>query len=128
MSAENGERQDWARRFFATIDAMNSPGFAAFFTENGSFRMGNNPAFVGRDAIEGFVRGFFSAISGIRHETSGLWEGKSTLFSEGNVFYTTHGGQIITHPYLGVMEFDGELIQSYRAYVDPAPLMAALQP
>ena len=120
------ERQDWADRFFAAIDAMDSPGFAAFFTEGGSFRMGNGPANVGRPAIEAFVRGFFSAIQGIRHEKTGLWEIPATLFSEGDVYYTTHDGQVVTHPYFGVMEFDGPLIREYRAYVDPAPLIAAL--
>jgi hypothetical protein len=120
------DRQEWAARFFGMIDAMNAPGFAAFFTEGGAFRMGNGPAAVGRPAIEEFVRGFFGAIQGIRHEKTGLWEAPATLFSEGDVFYTTHGGQVVTHPYLGVMEFDGDLIRECRIYVDPAPLMAAL--
>lgn len=120
-------RQEWAQRFFETIDAMDSPGFAAFFTEGGSFRMGNNPASLGRQAIEDFVTRFFGAIQSIRHEKTGLWELPSTLFSEGQVFYTTHTGQVVTHPYLGVMEFEGDLIREYRAYVDPAPLVAALQ-
>ncbi len=125
---ESAGREAWARRFFDTIDAMDSPGFAAFFTEGGSFRMGNTPAFVGRPAIEAFVRGFFSALQGLGHDVTGLWEGPGTLFSEGVVTYTTHSGQNIHLPYLGVMEFDGDLIHDYRAYVDPAPLMAALQP
>ena len=106
---------------------MDSPGFAAFFTEGGSFRMGNNPASTGRRAIEDFVIGFLGAIKSLRHQKTGLWELPDTLFSEGQVFYTTHDGQVITHPYLGVMEFEGDLIRAYRAYVDPTPLIAALQ-
>ncbi len=121
-------REAWARRFFGTIDAMDSPGFAAFFTEGGSFKMGNAPAYVGRQAIEEFVRGFFAALQSLGHNITGLWEGPGTFFSEGIVTYVTQDGQEISLPYLGIMEFDGELIANYRAYVDPAPLMAALYP
>ena len=125
---ESAGREAWARRFFSTIDAMDAFGFAAFFTEGGSFRMGSTPAFVGRQTIEEFVRGFFAAIQGLGHDITGLWEGPTAFFSEGIVTYTMHNGSLVTLPYLGIMEFDGELIRDYRAYIDPAPLMAALQP
>jgi len=121
-------REAWANRFFGTIDAMDSPGFAAFFTEGGSFQMGNAPAYIGRQAIEDFVRGFFAALQSLGHNITGLWEGPSVFFSEGIVTYVTQDGQRVTLPYLGVMEFEGELIRDYRAYVDPAPLMTALYP
>ncbi|MBC8101713.1 MAG: nuclear transport factor 2 family protein [Cytophagales bacterium] len=127
MGSESTERAVWAARFFQTIDAMDSPGFAAYFLPDGSFRMGNAPASVGRDAIETFVRGFFAALGGIGHQITGLWENQDTLLSEGVVTYQTHSGQTIELGYLGVMEFDGEWIREYRAYIDPAPLMAALQ-
>ena len=123
---EETERAAWAARFFRTIDAMDSAGFAAYFTPGGSFRMGNAPAAVGRPAIKEFVRGFFAALSGIGHNTTGLWENSNTLISEGIVTYKTPNGQVIELGYFGVMEFEGDLIRSYRAYIDPAPLMAAL--
>ncbi len=125
---ESAGREAWARRFFGTIDSMDSPGFAAFFTEGGSFKMGNAPAHVGRQAIEEFVRGFFAALQGLGHNITGLWEGPGTFFSEGIVTYVTQDGQQVSLPYLGIMEFDGDLIENYRAYVDPAPLIAALYP
>ncbi len=125
---ESAGREAWARRFFGTIDAMDSPGFAAFFTEGGSFRMGNTPAFVGRQAIKEFVRGFFAGLQGLRHNITGLWEAPTAFFSEGIVTYMTQDGQEVSLPYLGVMEFEGELIRDYRAYLDPAPLIAALYP
>lgn len=107
---------------------MDSPGFAAFFSEEGTFTMANGQLYKGRAEIENFVRGFFSALEGIGHEVTGVWETPSATFSEGVVSYSLHGGRTVTHPYLGVLEFDGELIRAYRAYLDPAPLVAALQP
>jgi ketosteroid isomerase-like protein len=124
---EDTKRAAWAARFFQTIDAMDSAGFAAYFTPDGSFRMGNTPAAAGRDAIEEFVRGFFAALSGIGHNTTGLWDGPQTLISEGVVTYRTHSDKVIELGYFGIMEFEGDLIRNYRAYIDPAPLMAALQ-
>jgi hypothetical protein len=127
IGSEDSERAAWAARFFQTIDAMDSPGFAAYFTPNGSFRMGNTPAATGRDSIEEFVRGFFAVLSGISHNTTGLWEGPQTLISEGIVTYRTQNDKIIELGYFGVMEFEGDLVRNYRAYIDPAPLIAALQ-
>jgi len=75
-----------------------------------------------------FVRGFFAALQGLGHNITGLWEGPGTFFSEGIVTYVTQDGQQVSLPYLGIMEFDGDLIENYRAYVDPAPLIAALYP
>lgn len=127
LSGQGTERAAWAARFFQTIDAMDAAGFAAYFTPSGSFRMGNAPANVGREAIETFVRGFFAMLGGIGHNPTGLWEGPQTVVSEGIVMYRTHDGQTVELGYLGVMEFEGELIRDYRAYIDPSPLMAALQ-
>ncbi len=106
---------------------MDSPGFAAYFAPDGSFRMANMPAFVGRTAIEEFVAGFFAALAGLSHNITGLWEGPAALISEGVVSYKTQGGETIDIGYFGVMEFEGDLIRDYRAYLDPAPLNAALQ-
>jgi ketosteroid isomerase-like protein len=127
LGQEEKKRAAWAARFFQTIDAMDSEGYAAYFTQDGSFRMGNTPAAVGRASIEEFVRGFFAALSGIGHNTTGLWEGPETLISEGVVTYHTQSGKVVELGYFGIMEFEGDLIRNYRAYIDPAPLMAALQ-
>lgn len=124
---EGAGREEWAQRVFQTIDAMDAPGFAAYFTPGGSFRMANIPAFVGRKAIEEFVAGFFAALAGLSHNITGLWEGPETLISEGVVSYKTKGGETIDIGYFGVMEFEGDLMRDYRAYLDPAPLNAALQ-
>ena len=127
LGSEEGKRAAWAARFFQTIDAMDSEGFAAYFTPGGSFRMGNAPAYVGRPAIEEFVRGFFAALSGISHNTTGLWENSQTLIAEGIVTYRTQNEQVVELGYFGIMEFEGDFVREYRAYIDPAPLMAALR-
>ncbi len=120
------KREAWVSRFFRTIDAMDAIGFAAFCTRSGTFRMGNAPAFEGREAIETFVTGFFGAIAGIGHDITGLCETETTLISEGVATYQTHDGQTIQIGYLGILEFDGEPIRDYRVYQDAASLMAAL--
>lgn len=127
LEAEGSERAAWAARFFQTIDAMDSEGFAAYFAAQGSFRMGNAPASSGRAAIREFVRGFFSALSGISHSIKGIWESSQTLISEGTVTYRTHNEQVIELGFFGIMKFEDDLIREYRVYIDPAPLMAALK-
>ena len=46
------------RQLLTTIDSRDAKAFAAFLTSDASFRFGNHPAVVGREAIEAAVGDF----------------------------------------------------------------------
>ena len=71
------------RRIMASVDEMNTEGFTSSFTEDGSFRYGNQEPVVGRQAIGEAVEGFWSMLGGLRHDIIGIWRGE---WERGQVF------------------------------------------
>jgi len=111
-------------RLFATIDAKDAAGFAAFLTPDGEFRFGNAPPVVGRAAIEAAVGGFFSAIGASRHRLVQTWQRPGAVACEGEVTYTRLDGSRLTVPFVNVFALRGAEIASYRIFIDNSPLFA----
>lgn len=109
---------------FATVDSMDTPGFVARLTPGAEFRFGNAPAAIGRVQIGEAVDAFFATIAGLRHEVSKVITDGDSLACEGNVTYTRHDATQVRIPFADTFAFDGELIDSYRIYIDIAPLYA----
>ena len=119
--------EEWTKKLFATIDAMDAKGFAEFITADGQFRMGSIPAAVGTEAIEAFVGGFFGTLKAIRHENLKTWsvdEGK-TLFVGGDVIYTLPNDAEVSIAFLNHFTMVGDKVQDYLVYSDPSPLAEA---
>jgi len=109
---------------FQSIDAMEVDKFVQFLTEDGEFRFGSAPAVRGRAAISEAVQGFFDSISGLSHSVNRVWRDDASLACEGEVCYQRHDGTEIVVPFVDVFELQGDLISSYKIYIDIAPLFA----
>lgn len=112
---------------FATIDAMDTPAFVARLSRGAEFRFGGAPPVHGSVQIGEAVGAFFATIAGLRHEQSKVIADGETLACEGNVTYTRHDGSQVEIPFADIFVFDGELIDSYRIYIDIGPLYATTQ-
>lgn len=117
-------RRELLTDLFAAIDAMDTAGFLAKLTPSAEFRFGGAPPVRNRAKIGEAVDAFFSTIAGLRHElTKTIADGES-MACEGNVTYTRHDGTKVTLPFADIFAFDGDLIESYRIYIDIGPLYA----
>lgn len=112
---------------FATIDAMDTPAFVARLSPGAEFRFGGAPPVHGSVQIGEAVGAFFATIAGLRHELSKVIADGETLACEGNVTYIRHDGSQVEIPFADIFVFDGELIDSYRVYIDIGPLYATTQ-
>ena len=109
---------------FKAIDAMDSVQFGHFIAEDGEFRFGSAAAVKGRDAIIAAVDDFFGTIDGLSHSVARIWRDADSLACEGEVCYRRKDGNEVIIPFVDVFDFDGELISSYRIYIDIGPLYA----
>lgn len=107
---------------FTAIDRMDASAFAQFITPNGSFRFGNFPPVVGREAIEETVRNFFQSIKGLRHQLSDVIREKDKVVITGQVTYTRHNQTTITVPFCNVFTLEDNLISQYDIYIDISQL------
>ena len=69
--------------------------------------------------------GFFATIAGCAHSIARTVCEGGTLFCEGEVTYRRHDGTEITLPFTDVFEYDDDLIDAYKIYIDIGPLYAA---
>jgi limonene-1,2-epoxide hydrolase len=115
---------DGPQRLFAAIDSKDTDAFLSFIRDDGVFRFGSMPGVQGQDAIREAVDGFFASIAGSRHTIEQSLAGDGTLVFEGKVTYERHNGSELTLPFANVFDLDGDLISTYKIYIDIAPLYA----
>jgi ketosteroid isomerase-like protein len=120
----------WIVDLFATIDRMDSTGFAKAFAEDATFRFGNLEPAVGRQELEQAVAGFFSTVDGLTHEITGVWtgrwEGGDVTSVESGVTYTRKDGGVVGPlPATTTIRLHGDEIQDYRIFMDIGPVFAA---
>ena len=116
------------RRIMGTVDEMDSGGFTANFTGDGSFRYGNAEPVVGRQAIGEAVEGFWSMLGGLRHDIIGIWRGEwehGQVFSvEAITVYERKDGSEVGIPVTSTLRMQGDLVKDWRIFQDLAPLFA----
>jgi hypothetical protein len=113
------------KEMFTAIDRMQPEEVISFYNEDASYRFGNAPAIVGREAIKEIIRQGNLMIKGIHHNISGWWEENDTTLVEGVIDYTRHDDKVISLPFVSVLRLKNQLCQDVRIYTDISPLFAA---
>jgi hypothetical protein len=115
--------RDLLRRIVAGDEACSAADFVEVLTEDASFRFGGAPPTVGKAAIARQVAEFFAQIRSMRHDIELAWERDGVLAYEARVTYGTLNGGTLSLPYANVLRLRGTLIEDYRIYIDPTPLL-----
>ena len=113
----------WWESVFAIMDAGDAESFSELLTPDATFRFGNAPVLVGREAARASIASFFHGIGSSRHRVSGIWNGAATAVCEGEVTYRRVDHSTVTFPFVNVLEMRGKSIAAYRLYIDQATLL-----
>ncbi|MFO1283205.1 MAG: nuclear transport factor 2 family protein [Burkholderiales bacterium] len=108
---------------FRAIDARDADAFAAFLAPDGAFRYGSAPVVRGRAAARAAVAAFFDSIAGLGHRIVARWDTAEGVVCEGEVTYTLADARRVTLPFVNVLRLSGRLVDDYRIYIDPSPLV-----
>jgi len=114
----------WLDELMRAIDARDAGAFAGFLTADASFRFGNYPAVLGREAIEAMVRGFFDSIGALSHQLNERWSIGEVTICTGAVTYTRRDGRMLTVPFANVFKRRAGRIHDYQIFVDNSALFA----
>ena len=109
---------------FADIDAFDPSRFVAHLTPDVVFRFGNGDPVIGREAVEAAVAGFFSTISGLRHQVANIWQVDDIAIARIDVEYTRLDGKVVVVPNADILEFEGDLVKHWQIYIDLTPVYA----
>jgi uncharacterized protein (TIGR02246 family) len=110
--------RDVVSNTFEADAALDADRFAAKLTADAAFRLGGNPAVVGRDAIRKMVAQMFAAFRSVRHRLVDAFEMPEALIYEAEATYAFLDGREVTAPYVNVLRFEGALVSDYRIYAD----------
>jgi len=127
LSAGGDNVAPWMSAVLASVDAMDTPRFLSFLTEDAAFRFANAPAAAGREAVGAMVSGFFASIKACRHEIRNAWAPPGHAVCQGLVTYTRHDGGLLTLPFVNVFVMRQGRIADYQIYIDATPLYAPPQ-
>jgi ketosteroid isomerase-like protein len=110
---------------FADIDSMEPDRFVEHLTPDVTFRFANGDPVVGRAAVRDAVAGFFTTISGMKHNLLQTWDVDDTTIVQVDVEYTRTDGKVVTVPNVDILKFDGGgLVRDWQIYIDLAPVFA----
>jgi ketosteroid isomerase-like protein len=115
----------YADGMFAVVDRLDADAFAEYYAPDAVLRFGNAEPVHGREAIHRTYADFFATLDGLVHDMQHYFHQDDTHLAEALVTYTRKDGSLVTVPAISVFHVreDG-LIDSYRIYVDLAPLYA----
>ncbi len=116
--------QDWLHALFTAIDAMDTPRFLSFLTDDAMFRFGNLEPCYGKPAIGVAVGAFFASIKACRHEIAESWTHPDSIICHGRVNYTRHDDAQVELPFANVLMRQGDLVRGYLIFADVTPLYA----
>jgi ketosteroid isomerase-like protein len=115
----------FADGMFAVVDRLDADAFAEYYAPDAVLRFGNAEPVHGREAIHRTYAEFFATLDGLRHDMQHFFHQDDTHLAEALVTYTRRDGSLVTVPAMSVFHTRADgLIDSYRIYVDLAPLYA----
>lgn len=118
------DRRQWCDALFATIDSMDSRGFASFLTADASFRYGSAPPVINTAAIVQALDAFFGSVARVSHSLRDVWDVDGHVICRGEVRYTRHDGRTVSTLFCNVFTMRDEKIAHYDIYLDPTALFA----
>jgi catechol 2,3-dioxygenase-like lactoylglutathione lyase family enzyme len=117
-----GVMADTCIRLFGRGEAMDSEGFASFFTDTPMYQFGNTEPCLTKAEIFDSVAHFFSAVDALYHDIRNVWERGDVVFVEMDVTYWRHDGSSVNLPCTDIFRFNGHKIEELRIYMDANPL------
>lgn len=123
MTAVVAGREQLVRELCAAADAGDGARFAAFFTEDATFRFANHDVLVGRAAVAASTEATVSALWPVRHVVEQVAEVGDQLFCRFTIVVTPPDAAELALPCVTVVQLHDGLIADYRVHMDIAPAL-----
>ncbi|MBY3592355.1 nuclear transport factor 2 family protein [Rhizobium bangladeshense] len=115
-------KEAFIREMFDAVDRQDAAAFVAFLTDNVSFRFGNMPILVGREAVKEGSDAFYNCIRSLKHEYLQFFDNGDSWIVEQTVHYVDRWGRDHSLPCVNVLRFTDGKVSDYRIYMNNSPL------
>ena len=121
MSADlAGTKANIVKQFLTQNKSIDE--FAAYFTPDALYSVGNAEPIAGRDRIQSAAIYFRQQVKSVLHQIQAIWEWEDTVICELEVTYTRHDGTVLQLPCLDVFHLQGNLFRELHVYIDISPI------
>ncbi|MFJ8613583.1 nuclear transport factor 2 family protein [Streptomyces sp. NPDC093675] len=115
----------WAREFFALIDAGDGDSVAGRVAIDAVLTSGNGTPVVGRDSIRATLDAFHSSVTSISHDVVRAWRVDEAYIVELQITYVRTDGGTVVLPCVNILDVDDHgLITKYQIFMDISPVFA----
>jgi len=124
MTTAHLDPVEFTRGLLRSADT-NMEAFFGMFSADCVFRMANNDAVHGRDAIIAWVSQYLGSVTGIKHHVLEAWSEGDVAAVRVEVTYTMANGQSFTLPAVTRTRVKDNQATEYYIFMDPSPVVAA---
>jgi uncharacterized protein (TIGR02246 family) len=108
----------------AAVDAGEAAAFAAWFSDDATYRFANAPALRGRDAVKAATEATSHALPWVRHTVDQVAHVDNQMFCRFTITTADPAGRQVDLPCVTVMWVDNARIVDYRVHIDVTPAIA----
>jgi ketosteroid isomerase-like protein len=113
----------WAKEFFALVDASDADGVAGRVTADAVLISGNGEPIAGREGIRNAIATFETLITSISHEVLRAWTVGEGYITELRVTYVRLDGGTLVLPCTNIFDVDDKgQITGYKIFMDMTPV------
>lgn len=114
------ENESLARRFLAGTSSLDE--YLGFFNDDCVYKVANQPAVHGKDALGHAAAGFRSRVKRVEHRILSLWCLEDRVVCELEASYTRQDDQVVSIPCLDIFTIRQGLIGSLQIFADLSPV------
>lgn len=115
----------WVHELFAKFDQGDIEGWAAYLSEDASFRIGSGVPVSGPQGAKQVIHAILSMARNLRHDLIDVWQTPQGVVVRGELSMNRiKDGRRITVPFCNVFDVKEQRIQRYLAHLDPSPIFS----
>jgi len=113
----------WVHELFAKFDQGDIEGWAAYLSDDASFRIGSGVPVSGPQGAKQVINAILTLARNLRHELIDVWQTPQGVVVRGELSLNRiKDGRRITVPFCHVFDVKEQRIQRYLAHLDPSPI------
>lgn len=115
-----GSRKEIVLHLLELVEQNDIESYVTHFTDDARYRVSNNPPAFGPKEITNMAASVKDLFTLVEHDIDNIWELGDKVVVETDVIYTRKDGQVFRFPCSVVVQFRGDKVYDYQAYLDAA--------
>ncbi len=122
--SNTASRSDLVRRLIEAVESNKLDEYVTYFMSDAVYKIGNSEPVIGQQGIKELALSVMGTIESVTHDIKNIWEVDDTVICHVDLTYNRKDGKVVKIPNLNIIQFKGDKIQNYKAFLDAAPVFS----